>query len=66
MVCMIITLLIYYIHYDKMQLKDVIKCISWYRVFVALLIQIDIAINSINSDTGIGIGSSLLKMIRTR
>ena len=59
MVYMIITLSIYYVCYVKMQLNDVIKSISWYRPFVALLIQIDIAKNSIDTDTGIGISVSL-------
>ena len=43
MVYTIITLLIPYIHYVKMQLNDVIKGIGWYWAFVALLIHIDIA-----------------------
>ena len=46
MVYMIITLSIHYIRYVKMHLIDVI---SWYRPFVALLIQIDIVKNSIDT-----------------
>ena len=59
MVYIIITLSIHYICYVIIQLNDVIKSISWYRPFVALLIQIDIAKNSIDTDTGIGISASL-------
>ena len=61
MVYVIITLSIHYIHYVKMQLNDVIKSIGWYLVFVTLPIQINITKNSIYTDTGIGIGASLVK-----
>ena len=55
---MIITLLIHYIHYVKMQLNEVIS-IGWYQAFVAIPIQFDTTKNNINADTGIGIGASL-------
>ena len=43
-----------------MQLNDVIKSISWYRAFVVLPIQTDIAKNSTDTDTSISIGASLI------
>ena len=57
MVYMIITPLIGYIRYVKMQFNDVIKSIGWYRPFVALLIQINMANNSTDTNTGISIGA---------
>ena len=55
MVYMIITLLIHYICHVQIQLKS----IGRYQGFVALLIQIDITNNSIDTDTGINIGESV-------
>ena len=43
-----------------MQLIDVMKCISKYRAFVALPIQIDIVKNNIATNTSIDIGASLM------
>ena len=43
-----------------MQLNDVIKSIGWYWAFVVLLMHADIAKNSIDTDTGIDIGASLI------
>ena len=63
MVYMIINLSICYIHYIKMQLNDVIKSFSWYRAFVDLLMQFNSDKNSIDIDTGIGIGASLMLLI---
>ena len=48
------------LHHVKMQINDVIKNIGWYRAFVALLIQTDITKKSTDTDTGIGIGASLI------
>ena len=55
-----ITLLVYYICLVKMQLNDVIKSIDWYQPFVAILIQVDVAKNSIDTGVGIGIGQSII------
>ena len=57
MVYMIITLLIGYIRHVKTQLSDVIKSLGWYQPFIALPIQIDMAKNSTNTNTGISIGA---------
>ena len=46
-----------------MQLNDVIKSIGWYRAFVALPIQTDTTKKCTDTDTGIGIGASLVKGI---
>ena len=54
----------YYICHVEMQLNDVIKSISWYRAFVALLIQTDTTKNSTDTDTGIGIGASLANSLK--
>ena len=55
-------LLICYIHHVKMQLNDVIKSIGQYQAFVVLPIQTNIAKNSTDTDTRIGICASLLSM----
>ena len=48
------------LHHVKMQINDVIKNIGWYWAFVALLIQTNIAKKSTDTDSGIGIGASLI------
>ena len=60
MVYIAIFLLIRYIRHVKMQLNDVIKSIGWYWAFVVLLRHADITKNSIDTDTGIDIGASLI------
>ena len=53
-------LLIHYIRNGEMQLNDVIKSIGWYWALAVLPIQTDIAKNSTDTDTSIGISASLV------